>query len=85
MDREGLSENEDPQGVTISFREIYDEIVGLRGDVRGLTQSNEHVGKKLDDHEERIRGIERWKYSVPTAVIASFVSAAVTLVKSTGG
>jgi hypothetical protein len=64
-------------GVTISAREIYDQIVGLRDDVRSLVQSNQEVSKTLDDHEERIRGIERWKYSVPVAALGAVASAAI--------
>lgn len=77
-----MSDERDPLGVTISAREIYDQIVGLRDDVRSLTQSNEHVTTTLDDHEERLRTVERWKYSVPTAVLTAVLAAVVTLLKS---
>ncbi|MFF4952275.1 hypothetical protein [Streptomyces chattanoogensis] len=74
----------DLSGVTISAREIYDQIVGLRDDVRSLTQSNTDVAKTLEDHEERIRGVERWKYSVPVGVIAGVGGALVTMAKASG-
>lgn len=65
--------------ISISAREIYDQIVGLRSDVRSLTESNIGVAKVQEDHEERLRVIERWKYSVPAAAITAVVSAVVTL------
>jgi hypothetical protein len=75
----------DPLGVTISAREIYDQIVGLRDDVRSLVQSNAEVGKQLDDHEDRLRSVERWKYAVPTATIGAIISAGITIAKAIGG
>lgn len=71
-------------GVTISAREIYDEIVGMRDDVRSLIQANESLVRTQEDHEQRLRGIERWKYSVPVAALAAVSSAVVTLAKGTG-
>lgn len=75
----------DPLGVTIGAREIYDQVVGLRDDVRSLVQSSEHVDETLEDHEQRIRSIERWKYSVPAAALSAIAGAVVTIVKTTGG
>jgi hypothetical protein len=75
---------QDPLGVTISAREIYDQIVGLRDDVRSLVQSNAEVGKTLDDHENRLRSVERWKYTVPTAALGAIVSAGITIAKALG-
>jgi hypothetical protein len=70
----------DPLGVTISAREIYDQIVGLRDDVRSLVQSNQEVSHKLDDHETRLRSIERWKYGIPIAAVGAVGSAGVAIV-----
>jgi hypothetical protein len=80
-----MGDQHDPLGVTISAREIYDQIVGLRDDVRSLVQSNADTGKQLDDHEERIRDIERWKYAVPTATLGAIASAGVTIFTALGG
>lgn len=71
----------DPLGVTISAREIYDEIVGLREDVRSLTQSNEGVDRQLTDHEERLRKLEAWRYALPVTAAAGVVSAVITLAR----
>jgi hypothetical protein len=71
----------DPLGVTISAREIYDEIVGMREDVRRLTQASEGVAQQLDDHEQRLRKLEAWRYALPVATVAGLASAAVTLIR----
>lgn len=70
---------ENPFGVTISAREIYDQIVGLRDDVRSLVQSNQEVSRTLDDHESRLRSVERWKYSVPLAALGAVASTGVAV------
>jgi len=80
-----MAEPNDSLGVTISAREIYDQIVGLRDDVRSLVQSNAEVSKELDDHETRLRSVERWKYAVPATLIVSLASAGTTIIKAIGG
>lgn len=60
--------------VTISAREIYDEIVGMRDDLRSLAQSRNDDTKTLDDHENRLRSVERWKYGIPVTAVASVVA-----------
>lgn len=74
----------DPLAVTISTREIYDQIVGLRGDVRSLTESGETVRQIQADHEQRLRGIERWKYSLPATVAAAVATGLVVLARASG-
>lgn len=76
--------NEPLLGVTITSREIYDEIVGMREDVRSLTQHHESVTGKLADHEDRLRTLERWKYALPTAAVTGLVAAGVTIAKAAG-
>jgi hypothetical protein len=70
----------DPLGVTIGAREIYDELVGMREDVRGLALHSEATRATLADHEDRLRTIERWKYAVPLTAflgVGSLITAVV--------
>ncbi|MGI5408212.1 hypothetical protein ACQEV9_15595 [Streptomyces chartreusis] len=71
--------------VTISAREIYDEIVGMRAEVQTLVNTNTAVKETLDDHEQRIRAGERWRYAVPTAALGALISAGITIAKAVGG
>ncbi|MGW2860828.1 hypothetical protein [Streptomyces sp. NPDC001205] len=82
-------EEQDPLGVRIGAREIYDEVVGLREDVRSLGQQGESVEETLEDHESRIRGLEseRGKFMLPVALItavATVVAAGLTVAKVAG-
>jgi len=74
----------DPFGVHIGAREIYDQLVGLRDDVRSLIQDGEDTARTLNDHEDRLRAIERWKYGVPLATLVALCSAVVGLANEVG-
>ncbi|MEV7844093.1 hypothetical protein AB0O50_08910 [Streptomyces cyaneofuscatus] len=85
-----MDETDDqPLGVRIGAREIYDEVVGLRGDVQRLGQQGETVDETLEDHETRIRGLEseRGKFVLPVALItavATVVAAGLTVARLAG-
>lgn len=72
-----MTDRDDGLSVTIGAREIYDELVGVRSDVRSLVESRADVDKTLGDHESRIRAIERWKYGIPGVVALSALAAGV--------
>lgn len=74
-----MSDDRDVFGVHIGAREVYDQLIGLREDVQTLVHQGRATTEQLADHEDRIRTIERWKYGVPTAVLASVASVAVAL------
>jgi len=76
--------NRDPLGVTISAREIYDEIVGMRGDVRSLVENREETDKTLDDHESRLRSLEAYKYAYPVGAVTGLLGGLATLAKAAG-
>ncbi|MCI3271032.1 hypothetical protein [Streptomyces cylindrosporus] len=65
--------------VSIGAREIYDQLVAMRDEVRASAQTHVAVAEKLADHEDRLRSVERWKYAVPTALATAVISAATTI------
>jgi hypothetical protein len=75
----------DPLGVHIGSREIYDEIIGMRDDVRSLTQHQAETVSRLADHETRLRSIERWKYTLPITSVTALGGAVAALITSFGG
>ncbi|MCF3119699.1 hypothetical protein IPZ68_08245 [Streptomyces arenae] len=82
-------DQDEPHGVRIGAREIYDEVVGLRGDVQRLGQQGESVDETLEDHETRIRSLEgeQGKFVVPVALItavATVVAAGLTVARLAG-
>lgn len=74
----------DPLGVTISAREIYDEIVGMRGDVRSLVETREATAKKLDDLEGRVRSLEAFRYAAPVGAITGILGGLGAIAKAAG-
>ncbi|MFI7357160.1 MULTISPECIES: hypothetical protein [Streptomyces] len=70
--------------VEIGAREIYDEVVGLREDMRSVAEKGEELRADVDDHETRIRDLERWRYALPVAAVSGVVAAGVTVAKATG-
>ncbi|MEV3856073.1 hypothetical protein AB0J38_17330 [Streptomyces sp. NPDC050095] len=57
--------------VTVSAREIYDVVIGVRDDVRSLRQSRDVVDETQGDHEERIRRLERWALALPVTFLGT--------------
>lgn len=53
-------------GVTITSREIYDAVVRLTGRVDVLISAQEHTAHTTQDHETRIRLIERSRWPLPS-------------------
>lgn len=54
---------------------IKDDIAAIREDVAYIKAKIE----SLEDHEVRIRGLERWRYTIPGSAIAATVALATTL------
>jgi hypothetical protein len=71
----------EPHGVVITVKEVYDEMKELILEVRQLT--NEYRNSRLvdEDHEKRLRAIERWMYAIPASLVAAIGSIIVALNK----
>jgi len=70
--------DEDPSRVVITIKDIYGEMKELIVEVRKLTQEYNKSQKVDEDHENRLRAVERWMYGIPAAVIIAVVSAIIT-------
>ncbi|MEV8610119.1 hypothetical protein AB0383_19705 [Amycolatopsis sp. NPDC051373] len=59
-------------GVTVSNREIYDQVLATKGLTSKLVDKLEVVEKRDTDHEARIRSLEQWRWTMTgvTAVIS---------------
>jgi endonuclease V-like protein UPF0215 family len=44
-----------------------------------LERIEEKLDKAVDDHEQRIRILERWKYALPASVITGLVSGIIVI------
>lgn len=76
--------SDEPLGVTITAREIYDEIVAMRGDVRSLVEGHADTEKILNDHEERMRKLEAWRYAAAAGLFSGVGSLVTALAKVKG-
>lgn len=61
-------------GVTITNREIYDQVLATKDVLGKLVDKVDAIEKRDGDHETRIRALERWRWTV--VGIAAAVSAA---------
>lgn len=84
---------ESPNGVYISMRDIYDELVKVKELIQTLNSSTEKTAltqgdheTKLGDLETRVRSIEKWRYTFPSiATIIAIVSLILAGYQAFGG
>ncbi|MET7989858.1 hypothetical protein ABZU76_03005 [Amycolatopsis sp. NPDC005232] len=59
-------------GVTITNREIYDQVLATKDLTAKLVDKIDVVEKRDTDHEARIRSLEQWRWTMTgiTAVIS---------------
>jgi hypothetical protein len=65
----------DPSVVTITLRDVYDAVQ----ETRTLVTSLGEKVKPIEDHENRLRSLERWKYSIPASLVVSAGAVVVTI------
>jgi hypothetical protein len=56
-------------GIVITSREIYDAVVRLTGRVDVLIAQSEDLKHDLNDHENRIRNLEKARWPLPTIMV----------------
>lgn len=78
-----MNEDTDPNlgGVFISTSQVYNTLLEVKYDVRGMNSKLDSSHEKVTDHESRIRGLEKWKYAISASVISSTVALAIAVIK----
>lgn len=56
-------------GVTITSREIYDAVVRLTGRVDVLIEQQTRTASEVQDHESRLRTLERSRWPLPAVTV----------------
>lgn len=74
----------DPLGpIVVTSRDIYDELVRMRQAVDRLVDRHDVLERESQDHEARIRSLERGRWPLPSiatlVAIASLIVAAIAL------
>lgn len=65
----------DDGGVIVSFRDMYSELARLTGELRDVNAALKTGAAYREDHETRIRMLERWRYSLPVSLVLALGSA----------
>lgn len=74
--------NQNPDGVQVSWREIYDAVVRLTGRVDVVISQHDEQKADVKDHEMRIRQLEANRWPLPTlSVILAAAALVITLIK----
>jgi len=63
--------------VVVTLKDIYIEVRRLQDSMAAMTPQ----GLVLADHETRLRGLEKWRYSLPIAILMAFGSLALGAVE----
>lgn len=77
--------SDEPNGVYISLRDIYDELVKVKESVQSLANNVDSSKDIQKDQEERIRGLERWRYGLTVSAALGIISLILTVIQTLGG
>lgn len=61
---------EEDNGVVITNKDIYIKVLELNDKVTAAAT----VPQRLDDHEDRLRSVEKWKYSIPPTMLSGAIA-----------
>lgn len=86
-----MTDPESDPGVRITLRDVYREQLAQGGELRTLTavlalRNEQHAATDLrrdhehQDHESRLRGLERWRYGLPVALVLAAGSIIVDII-----
>lgn len=67
--------------VEITLRDVYAEVLSVKGTVQTMTT----VVPQVADHENRLRALEKWRYALPPALLCSAASLLVALLEGHHG
>lgn len=63
-----MTPKESEGGVFVTTKDIYDEVTGMRGDLKEAVTLLRDTIKDVNDHEKRIRFIEKCLYALPVSL-----------------
>lgn len=69
-----MAPKESEGGVFITTQKIYDEVVGMRDDFKEAVTLLRETREDVNDHEKRLRLLERWKYALPVTGLAAIAA-----------
>lgn len=58
---------------------VAERLARIEATLEGIRRDRDEMQKDRDDHESRLRSLEKWKYMLPSSLVAAVISAAVTI------
>lgn len=58
---------------------VAERLARIETTLEGIRRDRDEEKKTRDDHEGRLRALERWKYMIPPTLVTALISAGVTL------
>ena len=74
----------EPNGASDTFLTVREMVAEIRADVKELNKKAERMEEareEVEDHEDRLRSLERWKYGIPFSGILAISAAIAALGK----
>jgi signal transduction histidine kinase len=68
-------------GFTVTLKDVYEEMRDLTSEVRTLTSELKESRKTDEDHERRLRIVERWMWGLPVAFLTAVGGLLMALLK----
>lgn len=85
------SDNERDSGsLRITVKDVYQAVNAvsasvneIKGQLNALSQDHTATKAGAEDHEERLRKLEQWRYAIPTSFVLAAMAAASSIVLAT--
>lgn len=58
---------------------VAERLARIEVTLDGIRRDRDEIQKERDDHESRIRGLEKWRYMLPSSLFAAVISTGVTV------
>lgn len=58
---------------------VIERLARIETALESIRRDRDEMQKDRDDHETRLRSLERWRYMLPSSLVAALVSAGVTI------
>ena len=58
---------------------VAERLARIETHLESIRRDRDEMQKEREDHESRIRGLERWRYMLPSSLVTAVISAGVTV------
>lgn len=63
----------------VTLKDVFTMVTKLVGHVEAVDTRNLHADRIHEDHEQRLRALERWRYALPGSLVLAIASVVVTV------